>query len=90
MQELAQVRHEITQLDEQITKLLCERLDAVKRVGRLKEKAEKSILDEKRERQVLENVANHSTDSEYIPYLSEIYQTIMQEARAFQKAHKED
>ena len=90
MQELSQVRQEITDLDGEITELLCKRLVAVKKVGKLKEKSEKPILDEKREKRVLENVAMHSTNPEYIPYLSEIYRTIMQEARAFQKAHKED
>ena len=83
MQELDQVRQEITHIDQEIARLLSRRFEAVVKVGKIKAQKQLAVLDRGRQEQVLENVRAHS-QAEYAPYISDIYQEIMKQARKYQ------
>lgn len=54
MDELNDIRKEIDEIDTQLLELLSRRIDAVHRIGKLKSKIGKPVVDEKREAALIE------------------------------------
>lgn len=55
-EDLNSLRKDINSLDRQILELLQKRIEVAKKVGKYKKKNNIPVLDESRERQVIENV----------------------------------
>lgn len=69
-EELGRIRREIDALDRQIVSLLEKRVEAAKRIGRLKEKRGLPVSDPAREKEVLDGVcAATSLDKRFIKTL---------------------
>jgi len=85
MNELTNLREQIDALDAQITRLLCERLNTVKIVSEYKKSHGFEILQESREAEVLEKIAENINNPEYQEYILEIYAAILKTSKDFQE-----
>lgn len=84
MTELDQARTEINRVNLQLMKLLEQRFNAVNQVNHYKYVHHLPILDSKREQDVLNQVRQHVKDSDQATFITNIFQVIMQESRAYQ------
>lgn len=66
--QLEQIRLQINETDEQLSRLLSRRMDLVAQVAKIKETAGLPIYDPQREKRVLEQVSQ-SVGAEKSPYL---------------------
>ena len=80
MSELKSIRQQIDEVDEQICALLRQRMELTAQVAESKREGSIAILDEARERQVLERVTELCGGD----YGADIYRTIMKCSRAQQ------
>ncbi len=80
-----QERQKIDQLDRQIVKLLEERFDTVQQIAAKKKQEKVTILDVKREQEVLDKVARYVDNSEYTRYIQEIYVQFMEVSKRYQQ-----
>ncbi len=78
-------RKQIDLIDLQISTLLNERFECVKKIGYLKKQSGLPVTDEKREFEVLENVTKNFQIAEEKEAIKRIYSTIIQECRNLQK-----
>ncbi|MBA1395282.1 MFS transporter, partial [Lactobacillus sp. XV13L] len=74
---LSNQRQQINKIDQRIIRLLNRRFKIVTTISDLKLNQQLPILDKQRESNVLKTVAQKTAQSEHIPYLQAIYQTIM-------------
>ncbi len=79
-------RQKIDQLDQQIIELLEERFDTVQKIAEKKQQANLTILDSKREQEVLEKVARYVENPKYTSYIQEIYTQFMEVSKKYQQA----
>ena len=71
--ELETCRREIDRLDQELTKLLEERMKIVAQVAAYKKEHHLEIYDPRRERAVLDKIAGLAADKDLAPYLQTIY-----------------
>ena len=81
------IRHEIDQIDDQIVKLLEERMHLVEGVVAYKKASGKQILDMKREELIFERVRNKVEDKRYQEPIVAIFSDILKRSRAYQDKH---
>ncbi|EIF36952.1 MULTISPECIES: chorismate mutase [unclassified Streptococcus] len=78
------IRQEIDQIDDQIVKLLEERMHLVEGVVAYKKASGKAILDIKREEVIFEKVRNHVSNKKYEETIVETFSDILKRSRDYQ------
>ena len=78
------IRQEIDQIDDQIVKLLEERMHLVEGVGAYKKASGKPILDTKREEIIFEKVKNRVEDKCYQETIVATFSDILKRSRDYQ------
>ena len=78
------IRQEIDQIDDQIVKLLEERMHRVEGVVAYKKASGKAILDTKREEAIFEKVRSHVSNTKYEETIVETFSDILKRARDYQ------
>ena len=78
------IRQEIDQIDDQIVKLLEERMQLVEGVVAYKKASGKSILDTKREEVIFEKVKNRVEDKRYQETIVATFSDILKRSRDYQ------
>ncbi len=78
------IRQEIDQIDDQIAKLLEERMHLVEGVVAYKKASGKPILDSKREEVIFEKVKNRVEDKRYQETIVATFSDILKRSRAYQ------
>ena len=78
------IRQEIDQIDDQIVKLLEERMQLVESVVAYKKASGKPILDTKREEVIFEKVRNHVEDKRYQETIVATFTDILKRSRDYQ------
>ena len=84
MDELQQLRQDIDEIDGKLVELFCRRMDVTRRVGEYKRQRGIPVLDQTRERQVLQNKGELAGD-ELRPAVVTLYQTILALSRRQQR-----
>ena len=82
--DLDRIRQEIDQTDDQIVKLLEERMHLVEEVVAYKKASGKPILDTKREAVILEKVRNRVTNKNYQETIVATFSDILKRSRDYQ------
>ena len=78
------IRQEIDQIDDQIVKLLEERMHLVEGVVAYKKASGKAILDTKREKAIFEKVRSHVSNKKYEETIVETFSDILKRSRDYQ------
>ena len=78
------MRQEIDQIDDQIVKLLEERMHLVEDVVAYKKASGKAILDTKREEAIFEKVRNRVSNKKYEETIVETFSDILKRSRDYQ------
>ena len=78
------IRQEIDQIDDQIVKLLEERMHLVEGVVAYKKASGKAILDTKREEVIFEKVRNRLSNKKYEETIVETFSDILKRSRDYQ------
>ncbi|EFN97012.1 chorismate mutase [Streptococcus mitis] len=78
------IRQEIDQIDDQIVKLLEERMHLVESVVGVKKASGKQILDTKREELIFERVRNRVEDNRYQETIVATFSDILKRSRYYQ------
>ena len=84
MDELQQLRGDIDAIDRQLVELFCRRMEVTRRVGEYKRARNIPVLDQARERQVLQNKGELAGD-ELRPAVLTLYQAILALSRRQQR-----
>ena len=79
------IRQEIDQIDDQIVKLLEERMHLVEGVVAYKKASGKPILDSKREEVIFEKVKNRVEDKRYQETIVTTFSDILKRSRDYQE-----
>lgn len=82
--DLASIRQEIDQIDDQIVKLLEERMHLVEQVVAYKKASGKPILDSKREEVIFEKVRSRVTNKSYQETIVATFSDILKRSRDYQ------
>ena len=82
--DLASIRQEIDQIDDQIVKLLEERMNLVEGVVAYKKASGKPILDSKREEVIFEKVRNRVTNKSYQETIVATFSDLLKRSRDYQ------
>lgn len=82
MKELNSIRKEINEIDEQLVKLFAQRMNCAKEVGEYKKANDIPVLNEEREKEILDRV--YEQGGEYGSYTRLLYTDIMELSRALQ------
>lgn len=82
--DLASIRQEIDQIDDQIVKLLEERMNLVEQVVAYKKASGKPILDSKREEVIFEKVRSRVTNKSYQETIVATFSDILKRSRDYQ------
>ena len=83
--DLDVIRQEIDQIDDQIVKLLEERMRLVDQVVAYKKASGKPILDSKREEVIFEKVKNRVEDKRYQETIVATFSDILKRSRDYQE-----
>ena len=83
--DLDSIRQEIDQIDDQIVKLLEERMHLVEGVVAYKKSSGKPILDSKREEVIFEKVKNRVEDKRYQGTVVATFSDILKRSRDYQE-----
>ena len=86
--DLDSIRQEIDQIDDQIVKLLEERMNLVEGVVAYKKASGKAILDTKREEAIFEKVRNRVEDKQYQETIVATFSDILKRSRDYQEEVK--
>ena len=78
------IRQEIDQIDDQIVKLLEERMHLVEQVVTYKKASGKPILDTKREEVIFEKIKNRVEDKRYQETIVATFSDILKRSRDYQ------
>ena len=78
------IRREIDQIDDQIVKLLEERMHLVEDVVAYKKTSRKPILDTKREEAIFEKVRSHVSNKKYEETIVATFSDILKRSRDYQ------
>ena len=82
--DLNSIRQEIDQIDDQIVKLLEERMHLVEEVVAYKKASGKPILDSKREEVIFEKVRSRVTNKSYQETIVATFSDILKRSRDYQ------
>ena len=82
--DLDRIRQEIDQIDDQIVKLLEERMHLVEGVVAYKKASGKAILDTKREEAIFEKVRSRVSNKKYEESIVAIFSDILKRSRDYQ------
>jgi chorismate mutase len=82
--ELDKIRENIDQVDTELTLLLEKRLALVSQVAQYKKAQQMSVLDQKRENDLLEKVAARVVNPEFTDCVVDTYKGILKNSRDFQ------
>lgn len=82
--DLDSIRQEIDQIDDQIVRLLEERMHLVEDVVAYKKASGKAILDTKREEAIFEKVRNRVSNKKYEETIVETFSDILKRSRDYQ------
>ena len=82
--DLASIRQEIDQIDDQIVKLLEERMNLVEQVVAYKKASGKPILDTKREKVIFEKVRSRVINKSYQETIVATFSDILKRSRDYQ------
>lgn len=80
--DLGEIRKEIDEIDEQLIKLFCQRMDCSRRVAEYKKGTGTPILNSKREREILDNVEQKGGEYGYVSQL--LFSNILELSRGLQ------
>ena len=83
MKDLNEIRKEINKIDEQLVKLFVQRMDCAKAVGEYKKAKGIPVLNEEREREILDRVFVQG--GEYGSYARDLFADIMRMSRSLQQ-----
>ena len=83
--DLASIRQEIDQIDDQIVKLLEERMHLVEGVVAYKNASGKPILDSKREEVIFEKVRSRVSNKNYQETIVATFSDILKRSRDYQE-----
>ncbi|MBQ8002859.1 MAG: prephenate dehydratase [Clostridia bacterium] len=85
MENLEYYRAEIDKIDTELISLMEKRMDVAKHIGEVKLKSGMQVLDEKRERKVLESRMEKVTEKEYEGVIEEFFVKVMALSRSVQQ-----
>ena len=85
MRDIKDLRLEINEIDEKLTKLLERRMSVARGVGEYKKSVGMPIFDSVREEEVLNRNTDRVENEELKPYVREIFQDIMNVSKEYQK-----
>ncbi len=88
--DLKQIRAEIDQIDRQLVDLLEQRMNRITEVVQYKKEKQLSILDQRREKQVLDKVERLVKDRQYIKTIQKQFQDIMKRSKEYQSEVSEN
>ncbi|ASQ91509.1 chorismate mutase [Prosthecochloris sp. GSB1] len=88
--ELEAWRKKIDDIDNQLSALLCERLNCAQNISALKQRIGEEVLQPAREKEVLDNVLNRADTDLKAGALEKIYRCIIEETRLFQHEWKNE
>lgn len=88
--DLKQIRAEIDQIDRQLVDLLEQRMNRITEVVQYKKEKQLSILDKRREKQVLDKVERLVKDRQYIKTIQKQFQDIMKRSKEYQSEVSEN
>lgn len=83
--DLEQLRREIDDIDKNLVAWLEKRLTAVMAVAEVKGKTGTPVLNEARERAVLQKAAGHLKNTAFAPYVEELFRAMMAQSRRMQE-----
>jgi len=83
--DLDQIRKDIDQIDQELVALLERRMVCVGQIVKYKEQQGLPVLDQGREREVLEKVGSLVTDEQYRATIQAQFQDMMKRSRDFQE-----
>ena len=83
--DLDSIRREIDQIDDQIVKLLEERMHLVEGVVAYKKASSKPVLDSKREEVIFEKIKNRVEDKRYQETIVATFSDILKRSRDYQE-----
>ena len=86
--DLDQIRKDIDQIDQELVALLEKRMVCVSQIVEYKEQQGLPVLDQGREREVLEKVVSLVTDAQYRATIQGQFQDMMKRSRDFQEEVK--
>ena len=82
--EINELRESINEIDEQLVRLFCERLDTAKRIAEYKKENSLPVFDREREKAVLDKVSTLA-DDEKTEYVRELYEKLFEISRNCQQ-----
>lgn len=82
---LVSARQKIDQIDQELTRLLEQRMMAVSEIAAFKKEQQQPVLDSSRETAVLNKVAKYVTKADYLPTITATFADIMKHSRAYQQ-----
>jgi len=83
--DLNKIRHEIDEIDDDLTELIIKRMEIVKDVAEYKSKTGTIIKDKKREDDIIVRLTNN-IDEEYQCYVKELFNMIFELSRSYQSS----
>jgi chorismate mutase/prephenate dehydratase len=89
MEDLSVIREKINEIDNKIIDLWKDRMEICLSVAQYKKENNLPILDEKREKELLDRIGNLAGD-ELDSYARTLYETIMSISRSYQEKHLDD
>ena len=90
MEQLDDIRQEITEIDNQMAELFKARMDQVVKVAKYKQAHNLPIFDSEREQQVLQNGSKRIQNEVLEPYYMDFLQNVMEVSKAYQRAILEE
>ncbi len=84
MNTIENLRDKIDQLDDQITSLYLERMQAVKCIGELKQKEDKAVYAPAREQNIIKRLTAKTEEDELKGYISRLYADVFTMSKAYQ------
>ncbi|MBX9879987.1 MAG: prephenate dehydrogenase/arogenate dehydrogenase family protein [Candidatus Obscuribacterales bacterium] len=88
--QICELRHKIDRIDSDIAKLLVERFSAAQKIGNLKAEAKLPVLDNLREKEVLQRAIDAADDPASKQALETIFTVIMEQSRKIQAQIKNE
>lgn len=87
---LEKERKEIDAIDKELIALLEKRWDLILKVAMKKKQANIPVLDEEREKRILEKVAMQVEKKEYAPSIQQVYKAMFELSRSYQQTKLND
>ncbi|MGT2846045.1 chorismate mutase [Streptococcus massiliensis] len=82
--DLADIRREIDQVDDELVNLLEKRMELVSQVVAYKQSSGRAILDRAREQAILDKVAAHVENKQYVETIVDSFADLMRHSREYQ------